>query len=205
MVGVNPLEGIIPPEYRLALDVARIIFTEEQNPIVLCQQPALTEEVYWRFPDRSGRKLASTALWVEPLDSDWQTDLAALTSRIKPGGLLGVISSRPLARILPERRGWEGIPLGVQVGGNGKMRRALIKAGFTPQASYGFHSLLAIGINMFSQQVERYGYPKLGDRLHFASRLNYIVGGAGEVFSTVTFLIARNNSKRKDSAANASA
>jgi hypothetical protein len=139
----------------------------------------------------------TSILWVEPRADDWQTELATLAGTLRLGAPLMVIASRPLARLLPERRAWGGQPLGMRPGGIGRLRRALTGVGLALEASYGIHSAAAIGLNILSRPAGRLGRPDLADQLHFAARLRYCTAGPLAALSTVALLIARKSTQDK--------
>lgn len=191
MIDRLPVNAVVPLDYRYALDAAMTVLVPAGTPAVVCNIDELDAEVRKRLPLWSEAHLASAALWVEPLSSTWQMDLAVLAQRLSPGSPLVIVASRPLARILPERRTWSEQPLGLQIGGISWLRGLLPQADFVVEATYGIHSLLSIALSQLSYQFERRVYPHIGDRLHFAARLHYRTTGPLAVFSTVALLIAR--------------
>ncbi len=191
MPGTHPYSALAPLDYRYALDAAMPLLAAEGPPLVRCHVPVLMDEVHQRIPDPAHAQAAAAALWVEPLQDSWQNDLYYLAHALPGGASLVIVASRPLARMLPERRTWPGQPLGMQMNGIGILRQGLRHAGFVVQSVYGIHSLLSIGLNLLSQQVARFR-PELGDRLHFAARLRYCTGGPLAALSTVALLFARS-------------
>jgi hypothetical protein len=190
MIGTLPVARLGPLDYRYAID-AVIPLLDGQVPLVCCGVAELEAEIRQRIPRWSEVRPARAALWVEPLAETWQANLQMLSGRLHPGALLAVIASRPLARLLPERRSWRGRPLGLEPGGIGKMRRALVESGYVIEASYNVHTLFAIALNAFSRLADRVGRHEVGDRLHFAARLRYCAGGSLATPATVALLSAR--------------
>ena len=190
MIGSYPASRIIPLGYRYALDAASSALAARGDPVVRCDAPELLVEVRQRFPESSGPIEARGALWIEPRVGRWQKDLTALAGPIQNGGMLVVVASRPLARLLPERRGWPVHYLGLRPGGHAELYRALARAGFAT-TTYGIHSARATVLNMLGQLVSRFGRPDLGDRLHFAARLAYCATGPLAPLATVALLISR--------------
>jgi hypothetical protein len=190
MIGMQPSYALPPLDYRNALDAA-MSFVHGDRVMVRCNVPTLAEDALGRVPRRWDAGSADAGLWVEPLAASWQADLRSFAQNLGVGAALCVVVSRPLARLLPERRGWPDRPLGLQVGGVARLRRALASYGFAVAASYGFHSLAAIGLSVLSQQASRFGRPEIGDRLHFAARLRYAAGGPLAPLSTVGLLVAK--------------
>ncbi len=152
------------------------VLGQVKSLLVICNPIELASEIKQRLPYRNGSVPsgpALAALWVEPLADTWEADLIRISRALSPGALLVIIVSQPAARLLPERRGWIGSPLGFQLSGLNQLRRALTRAGFTLTASYGIHTAYAIGLSLLSQLVEHLGRADQGDRLHFAARLHY--------------------------------
>lgn len=197
--------GMVPLEYRYALDAAVLEANDATGPqpLVLCNMPELLEEVRLRWPHAAapgllarstesayGSPSADAALWIEPLTTSWEADLNVLAGAVRAGGRLVVIASQPLARILPGRRQpREVLAAGARVGGIPRLRQRLSAAGFHLEARYGLHSVRAIGANVLSRQLERWGRPDLADRLHFWARLHYCELGLAAGMSTVTLLV----------------
>jgi hypothetical protein len=195
MISTVPVAALAPLDYRYALDAAMAVLPAKTAPIVRCNIPALVGEIHQRIPYWSETRPATAGLWLEPLAGTWRTDLVALANALPIGAQLAVVASRPLARLLPERRSWDGQPLGLRPGGVAWLRRALVRANFALRASYGIHSVSAIGLNLLSRQAERWGRPDLGDRLGFKARLCYCTTGPYAALATVALLIA---SKERD-------
>lgn len=179
----------VPLEYRYALDAA--IISVKQSPLIICRAPALMPEIWQRFSDTNTASKVSGGLWIEPELTNWSEDLAELTKTLPAGQKLAIVLSRPMARLLPERRNWEGQPLGLEWNGLLKLRLKLIKAGFKLESSFGLHSPIATGLNALSYRLESLQRPALADRLHFAARLRYCTSGPLAVLSTVALIIAR--------------
>ena len=190
MIGTLPVAWLAPLDYRYALDAAMAALAGADAPLVRCNVPELVGEVQQRLPDQVAQT-AHGALWVEPLAATWRADLDVLAGALPGGAPLAIVVSRPLARLLPERRAWGGRPLGLRPGGIGRLCRALPRAGFALEASHSVHTPVAIGLNIASRLAERWGRPDLGDRLHAAARLRYGTQGPLAALSTVALLIAR--------------
>jgi len=194
MIGTLPVSDRAPLDYRYALDAAASLLCGAGPALVLCQAGELRDEVRQRIPRWAAKESAAAALWVEPRANGWQTEVEMLKSFLPNGAPLAIVMSRPLARVIPERRDWRQPALGLQVDGVERVRRAVGRAGFTIEASHGIHSAAAMALNVIGQQCERAGHPELGDRLQFAARRRYRVTGLGEGLSTVALLIARKGS-----------
>jgi hypothetical protein len=194
MIGTHPMPALGPLDYRYALDAAMSALAGAGAPAVRCNIPELVGEVRQRVPWQAENGAVAGALWVEPRAGDWQRELATIADRLRRGAPLVVVASRPLARLLPERRSWGGRPLGMRPGGVARLRRALPPAGFTPPVTYGIHPATAIGLSLLSRSAEIMGRPDLADRLHFAARLHYCAAGPLAALSTIVLLIARKDS-----------
>lgn len=190
MIGTLPMADLAPLDYRYTLDAA-LTLLDRQGPLrVVSNLPALDGEIRQRITAADGIAPASSALWVEPLADTWPAELAVLTEQLAAGATLAVIVSRPLARLIPERRSWHVQALGTQLSGLRALRRGLRRAGYRISAEYGIHSARSIGLSLLSQQLERRGRPDLGDRLHFAARLRYCTTGPQAALSTVALIRA---------------
>lgn len=190
MFGTYPYTAPTPLDYRYGLDAAMAVLSHKGPPLVRCGVAELQLEVAQRIPTTSEAG-AEAALWVEPLHENWRADLARLADNLTGGAVLVVLASRPLARLVPERRHWQGIPLGMQVGGIARLCAALRRASLRIEQQYGIHAAQAIGLSMAGQFMARRGRPDLGDRLQFAARLRYCTSGPLAGLSTVALLIAR--------------
>lgn len=205
MIGTHPMVALAPLDYRYALDAAMSLLNNTSGPLVQCNIPALEGEIVQRIPNPmhlpnkpEGNSLPEhhtsavpAALWIEPMRDTWQDELRTLAHVLTHNASLVIIASQPLARMVPERQSWPGNPLGIAPFGIATLRRALKRQGFTIEATYGIHSLFAIGLSMMSQYIDRYR-PELGDRLHFASRLRYAVRGSLAPFATVALMVVRH-------------
>ena len=190
MIGTFPAFAAAPLEYRFALHAAMSAVAGRRTPMVICNIPHLVNEVRQRLPCYDETHEPRAGLWVEPLADSYSLDLAAFAHRLPPGAPLVVIASLPLARYLPECRGWIGRPLGQRLGGSGRLRRALVRSGFAISHRYGVHSVLAITLNLLSRLMERWHRPALADRLHFAARLRYCSAEPLSSLATVTLVFA---------------
>jgi hypothetical protein len=191
MIVALAMTHLAPLEYRYALDAALTCLPRTTEPLTICNVAALTDELRQRLPQTAETTPAAAALWIEPLTATWRMELASLTARLTPDAPLAVIASRPLARLIPERRAWPERSLGMRPGGVAELRRALVRAGYRIDAEYGIHSVMSIVLNGVSQRLERWDRPDLGDRLHFAARLRYCTTGAPAALTTVALLAAR--------------
>lgn len=187
MIGTRPSYDLVPLDYRYALDASMSWL--KSPTIVRCNAPWLLKEVKSRFPHGVSR--ANSALWVEPLRSSWSEELERLAARLSSDGVLVIVASRPLARLLPERHPPQRVLLGEHPAGIRRLCKALRRANFVVEANVGIHSLQAMLLNTLSQQVARWADPALGDRLHFAARLRYATTGRLVALSTVALLVAR--------------
>lgn len=189
MIGALPRYAQAPLDYTYALDAAMPTLANTGTTLVLCNVPQLMADVQQRLPAWTANGPAQAALWVEPLRHTWQSDLDRLIDVLPVEGRLVAIVSRPLARLIPERRGWTAGGLGLAAGGVAQLRRRLLKTGFHLDGAFGVHSLAAILLSQTSRQVAR-RWPAWGDRLHFAARRRYCRQGPPSVLSTVTLLVA---------------
>ncbi len=181
VIGTRPVYELAPQEYRYALDACAGLLANTP-PLVINNLPELTGEIQQRFPvtDES----VTGAIWLEPMRLDWSGQIKKLEN-LANGAPLLVIASQPLARILPERRGWQGQPVGLRPGGLGQLRRALQRSGFSLSARYGLHTPLSIGLNLLSGRLDRLGQKALADRVYFAARLRYRSTGLTAPLATV--------------------
>jgi len=191
MIGTLPMSARAPLDYRYAFDAAMSIFAGNSAPLVLCNVPELAGEIRQRIPDWAETNTAAAGLWVEPLVGTWRDDIKSLAVGLEAGAPLVIIISRSLAQLLLERRPWRGNPLGFRPGGAFQVRRALHRAGFLMEASYGIHSALAVGLNTSGQVMDYLRRPDLGDRLRFAARPHYCKSGLFSASGTVMLLVAR--------------
>jgi hypothetical protein len=178
-------------DYGVALDAVMPLLTGQGPPLVRCDVPILAAEVRQRLPRWAEAGPAHAALWVEPMNSNWQAVLESMIMSLEPEADLLVVASRPAARLLPERRGWSAEPLGIQLGGLRRLRRALRGHGFIVEGKYGLHTVAAVVLNLLGGQATRLGRPDLGDRLGFAARLRYATTGPMAGVSTVALWVAR--------------
>ncbi len=190
MFGTYPYTAPTPLDYRYGLDAAMAVLAHRGPPLVCCGVAELRPEIAQRIPSTTSESGAEAALWVEPLHENWRADLARLADNLTGGAVLVVLASRPLARLVPERRHWQGVPLGMQVGGIARLCRALRRAGLRIEQQYGIHAAGAIGLSMAGQFVTRRGRLDLGDRLQFAARLRYCTSGPLAGLSTVALLVS---------------
>ncbi len=196
MIGVMPIAQLVPLDYRYALDAAMTVLHRQQPVLIRCHSPELEAEIRQRIVPATHKEVRS-ALWVEPSSINWRSELMMLGLVLPVGAPLVIIASQPLARLLPERRDWGGYPLGLTLMGGWHLRRALGDAGFSLTASYGIHSPLAIGLSLLSRQLDRWGWPHLSDRLHFAARLYYCLNGPLAPYATVSLLVAVRTYERQ--------
>jgi hypothetical protein len=194
MIGTVPMRALAPLDYRYALDAARTLFEPQAAPLIRCNVPELADEAAQRFPRQPNTEIADGAVWIEPLATTWAAELTSVALQLPVGAILAVIVSQPLARIVPERRMWSAQSLGMRLVGRYKLWWALRQAGFTLDATYGFHSVASIVLGQLSLQAVRWDRPDLGDRLHFLARLRYCVRGPTTALATVALLVARKKS-----------
>jgi len=167
-----PIYKLAPLEYRVALDVVSVWLAPHCPLRLCCEQPALLPEIGQRLsftflpPWKSG-------LWLEPQQRDWQETLGEFSKLLPRGARLAVLLSLPLARCLPERRSWSGHALGGKLNGLHNFCLALSKEGFGIEALQGLHTSQAILGNIAVQVARKLGMLALGDRLEFATRINY--------------------------------
>lgn len=187
MIGSIPMVELAPLDYRIALDAAAVALAETA-PLIVCELPRLRAEAAQRVAE--GGPVAS-ALWVEPMLPTWQAELVRLSVALPMGAQMALVVSQPMARLLPERRGWGGQPLGTRLGGMAQLRGALRRAGWRAQAEHGFHTLDATILNIIGRQFERHNRADLADKLGFEARLRYSGRGLRAALSTVALIIAQ--------------
>ncbi|GAC1383648.1 MAG: hypothetical protein NVSMB42_00560 [Herpetosiphon sp.] len=187
MIGSYPMVSLAPLRYRYALDAARMLLPRTTAPFVHCTVAKLEDEVRQRFPRWADRPNEET-LWVEPMATTWRAVLARIARSMPTESSLVVIVAQPLARIMPDQYVQDGRPLGLQLGGVRRFRRAVATYGFTLQDHFGIHTLPAIMLNLCSRTAARLGRPDIGDRLEFAARLRYCVQGPISVVGAVAVL-----------------
>lgn len=193
-IGTLARWDLVPTDYRVALDAVMPLLTGQGPPLVRCEVPILAAEVRQRLPRWAGAVPARAALWVEPMRGNCQAVLESIVKCLEHEADLLVVASRPAARLLPERRGWLGEPLGIRPGGLRRLRRTLLDHGFIVRDEYGLHTPVAVVLNLLAGLATRLGRPDLGDRLIFAARLRYASAGPVASLSTVTLLVARRPS-----------
>ena len=181
---------LAPLDYRYALDAAMSLCAGCGRPAVICNIPELLAEIDYRVPSGSASSSPGAAVWIEPLGGSYRDDLASLHQLMPAGGMIAIVASLPMARILPERRAWEGGALGMHVLGVRRLTQSLVEWGFVISSRYGIHTPTAIGLHLVSRQFERRGRADLGGRAHFAARLRYATDGPLAMFSTVALLTA---------------
>lgn len=191
MIGASPVSCLVPLDYRYALDGAVTLLAGLEPPTVYCDVAPLLVEAEQRFPRRASSTSRSPALWIEPLVPTWRSDLDVIADALTVDGLLVVIASRPLARLLPERQGWRGDPIGLRPLGITQVMGALGAGGFRLIASYGVHSLPAIVRSLLGQVCDCAGHAERGDRWRVAARSAYHASGTLAPLSTVALLVAR--------------
>ncbi|MEI7555058.1 hypothetical protein [Candidatus Chlorohelix sp.] len=180
----------IPFEYLYALDAVMPLLAKNGYKTVLCNSQELLSELNMRLESVENRAVGGASLWIEPQADDWQAQLSHFSTLITSGNTLLIIASRPLARLLPERRLWQGNPLGLQPGGIRQLKKRLPLSGFRLEAEHGIHTLLSTGINSFSTVLGKAQLPSLFDRLYFAARLTYRASGWLSSLSTVSLIEA---------------
>ena len=158
---------------------------------VVCDMPQLAPEIANRLPNSAPLQSAAAALWIEPLANNWAERLNTISGELAPGASLIIVASGPLARLLPERKEWSGVPLGISPNGLNTLKKALGQHGFRLSAAYGSHSARSILYGLISAQFNRLGRPELADRWRFAARLSYSRRGFAPHLATVALLVAR--------------
>ncbi|MCG8351031.1 MAG: hypothetical protein MI924_24950 [Chloroflexales bacterium] len=191
MIGTVPMTALAPLDYRNALDAAMALIDTSRPVKVCCDTAELQAEVRQRWPNQMGGDRATATLWIEPSAEHWQAHLATIVQTAVPGAQLIIIGSQPLTRLISERRRWTDRPLGLAIGGGLRLRQALRRAGFRIKARYGFHSAMAIGLNMAVRFAAGWGRPDLADRLQAAARLSYVAAGPVATLATVALIDAR--------------
>ena len=182
-------------DYGVALDAVMPLLTGQGLSLVRCDVPVLAAEVRQRLPRWAEAGPAHAALWVEPMNRNWQIVLESMVMSLEREADLVVVASRPAARLLPERRGWPGEPLGIQLGGLRRLSRALRGHGFIVEDEYGLHTVAAVVLNLLGGLAARLGRPDLDDRLGATARLSYCTAGPTAPLSTVALLVARKQTR----------
>ncbi len=192
MIGNQPGYQQAPREYGYALDAAMpaLAAAGVVSIAVRCDAPELQADLANRIPCPCDEDVVDAALWLEPDGRDWLTGLAALAGRLRPGGRMVIVASRPQARLLPERRSWQGKALGLQLGGLGRLRRGLRQNGLVIDAEYGMHGPASIFAGRASILFAHFGRPDLADRWRAAGDLHYCSTGLGFGLSTVAWILA---------------
>ncbi|MCU0495374.1 MAG: hypothetical protein MUD01_27615 [Chloroflexaceae bacterium] len=186
---------LAPLDYRAALDAAMVRVRCKPDIALQSNIPQLLDEVRWRLPRPVECDAATSLLWIEPLAGSWPTELQRLTQALPVGGLLAVVASQPLARLLPERQRWDGRGLGLRPGGLGKLRQSLVRNGFRLEPTCHFHSFASIAVQALGQLAARSGKAALADRLHFAARLRYSGSSVLHRPATVALLVGHKEHK----------
>lgn len=189
MYGALPGYRLAPLDYGLALDAAAASLAEYGPPYALCGCRELIGELHQRFAQPPTLP-ARCAVWVEPDERDWLHNLDQIGVSLVRGGLLAIVASRPLARLLPERRGWSARPIGVVPGGILRLRSALKAGGLRPLIERGFHSPAAIALVGLSRLATAAGQDARADRLRAAARMAYIVTRPTAALTTVALIVA---------------
>ena len=190
MIGSLPRYQQLPLDYRYALDGAMVPLHKAERILVRLPSTPWEEEVTQRLPQAQKQGSADAGLWIEPGTRTWEHNLQDFRSGLSENGLLVVIASRPLARILPQKS-WENHPpLGIQITGMRRLRQGLVQADFCIESCYGVHTLAAILWNQAGQWMGRCCRPDLEDRWQFAARLRYHTLGRWAFLSTVALIFA---------------
>jgi hypothetical protein len=190
MIARLPMIALAPLDYRYALDAARTIFPPQAAPLIRCNLPELERELRQRFVAQP-ESIEQGALWIEPQASSWRMELNDFAYHLPLGVPLVIIVSRPLARLLPERRSWGGQALGMRLRGVYALQKDLYDAGLVIEARHGIHTAVSIALSQIGTLAARRGRPDLGDRLHFAARLRYAAQGPLAALATVGLVVAR--------------
>jgi hypothetical protein len=190
--GDVPQYRLAPREYGVALDAAMPVLNQstEAEVLLCCNVPQLEAEARQRLA-QVGWAHQERALWVEPLAGGWRLQLDAFARALPAGAPLVIVMSLPLARLLPERRGWQGRPVAMNPIEAWRFRHALSESGFVLQGAHGFHSMVATLLSLVSRGLARYERPDLADRWQFASRLAYRASGPLLPLSTVALLVCK--------------
>jgi hypothetical protein len=151
-------------EYINALD-ALPSFVDLRAVQLICQTQQLDPLVLHYFP--SNIQQPNQTVWLEP-------QIGEPLPNLSDSQRLAIIMARPLARLLPERRGWTDAPLGFQWKGSVWLRRQMRGAGWRFSAEYRFHTLRSVVLNGMGHLCERFERPAQADRWQFAARQQYI-------------------------------
>jgi hypothetical protein len=193
LIGITSRHAGPPLEYCVALDAAAAYLSGAGPVRLSCGEAALEIGARQRVEGWESQE-PTVGLWVEPRREDWGEEMVRYALALPTGARLAVVASRPLARLLPERRGWRDDALGLAYGGAGHMARGLRGSGFRLEARYGVHTLASILLNALGRLAERRARPDLADRLSAAARLAYTTDGPLAGFSTVAILFTRKKS-----------
>lgn len=211
-----PVADLAPLDYRFSLDAAMAHLAPGPDEVVcvLNNLPALEVEVRQRLHralhglalqqgprEGVGMAVLGSGLWLQPLAGTWIAELGALARAIPSGGRLAVIASQPLCLVLPglgvrsnpdeSLSSAAATPLGMQIGGLRKLLHRMRASGFSVEATYGVHTLVAMAAGILSRRAERWNRADLGDRLHFWARRSYYVDGLAWRLATTALLTAR--------------
>ena len=153
---------MLPLEYQIALDVLPSFVSMSETGWI-CQVDAFYPELQNRLPHVPAPQYL---VWIEPQMAEPLPSLNNIQRLI-------LIASRPLARILPERKAWQDDSVGLRWRGTSRFQQPLRQEGWHAVATHHFHTLQSIILNRASEQLTRIGQPARADRWQFAARQRY--------------------------------
>ncbi len=187
----------VPHEYRYALDAIGTISGQQGHPFVLLNLPELEEEMSLRGFGGEVPSLTASAIWIEPIRHSINEDLLEITSRLCNEGLLSIVASLPLSRLLPDNTCWTRSAIGTRLTGSGELTQSIAQHGFTIQQIFGIHTARSIGLNGLGRIMERVGRNDMADRFLARSKELYCSDQLDRQFSTVALICARKTGLRR--------
>jgi hypothetical protein len=189
MAGSSSGVAIIPLEYSIALDAASVWLASYSPRKILCEQPALEQEVSQHLPIVKTPPWRS-ALWVEPQRLTWEKTLVDLSTQLPNDSNLAVLLSLPPARRLPDRHTWPTTSLGERPGGLNTLTHALLRHGFVINSVHGFHTGQSVFLNLAASFSRKLSCLALADRIEFFARQHYIKLTSKAWFATCALILA---------------
>ena len=164
---------MLPLDYFNALD-ALPSFVEMDALGWVCSSAEFHPTLHSRIPTTTTPHFL---LWVEPQIDEPLPVFNNIRRLI-------IITSQPLARVLPERKGWRDAPLGIRWLGQRQIKQKVQSAGWRVSAEHHFHTIRSIALNLLSQRVPQ---PARADQLQFAARQRYTTNAPA--FATVVLTV----------------
>lgn len=127
-------------------------------------------------------------IWVEPTQSNVETQTRQMTQLLADDGVLVILFSRRLASLLPENRGAASAAYNQRVGAG--IVRYIREANLRIRSQHSFHGPVSILWWQASIWLERFKRAALADRCWYAMRAAYRADGWQAPFSTLTLIMA---------------